>query len=495
MVSGVSCRLSNGGIRDINSGIAVPAYDRKAVTPGIVHIGVGAFHRAHQAVYVDDCLAAGASDWGIVGASLRSADTRDALNPQDGLYALAVQDASGEKLRVIGSLLDMLVAPESPEALIARMADPATRIVSLTVTEKAYLRDAKAGLDLKHGDVDRDLQNPAGPRTVYGFLAAALERRFAAGTPAFTVLCCDNLPANGATVKGLFHAFMEARDGAVSDRFAGVAFPSTMVDRIVPATTDDDRARISEKLGVADAWPVKAEPFMQWVVEDDFPLGRPDWEPFGVQMVSDVAPFEDMKLRLLNGAHSAIAYFGLLIGHATVSEAFSDPDIRRFVQGLWREAIPSLPGDAGLEPDAYVAALGDRFDNTALVHRTAQIATDGSQKLPQRVFAPAVSALREGRPVGHLLAVPAAWIACCAARGKDWPNGHFTDPLDERLSEIFGGDSSAADTVGAVFNAAGFDAVDRDGTMARTVEQHLEMIRQHGARVAMRAVFETDGGA
>lgn len=495
MVSGVSRRLSNGGIRDIKGTAAVPAYDRTTVTPGIVHLGVGAFHRAHQAVYVDDCLEAGASGWGIVGASLRSSDTRDALALQDGLYTLAVQDASGEKLRVIGSLLELLVAPENPEALVVRMTSAATRIVTLTVTEKAYLRNAEGGLDLEHPDVVWDLANPATPKTVYGFLATALDRRFAAGTPAFTVLCCDNLPANGATVKRLFHAFVEAREGAVSDKMAAVAFPSTMVDRIVPATTDEDRERISQKVGLEDAWPVKAEPFLQWVVEDDFPLGRPDWEPFGVQMVADVAPFEDMKLRLLNGAHSAIAYLGLLAGHATVSEAFGDPDIRHFVKGLWCEAIPSLPGDANLNPDTYTAALTERFDNPALVHRTAQIAMDGSQKLPQRILASAASALREGRSAAHLLLVPAAWIACCASRGNALPKGHFTDPLDERLPEILGQDQSSVETVRAVFKAAGFGAIDRDGAMAEVVGRHLDAIRQQGAKAAMQAVFETRDGA
>lgn len=482
-----SGRLSEDNLARINSDVETPGYDRNALAMGIVHIGVGAFHRAHQAVYVDDCLKAGESDWGIAGASLRSPDTRDALTPQDGLYTLAVQDASGERLRVIGSIRELLVAPENPQALVARLADRATRIVTLTVTEKAYLRGADGGLDLAHPDIAWDLANPQRPRTVYGFLAAGLESRFAAGLPAFTVLCCDNLPANGATVRRLFLDFVEARGSKFADAMAEVAFPSTMVDRIVPATTDEDRSRISGKIGLVDAWPVKTEPFMQWVVEDRFPLGRPGWERFGVTMVKDVRSFEEMKLRLLNGAHSAMAYLGLLTDRATVAEAFGDPDIRTFVDGLWREAVPTLPRETGLKPEEYIAALAERFSNPALVHRTAQIAMDGSQKLPQRVLASATDRLRNGSTADHLLTVVAAWIACCELRGDTLPSAQFTDPLDERLAGIFAGSAPVNALVAQIFQVAGFTAADEGGEMARMVAAKLETIRKDGAIAAMRA--------
>ncbi|TIS60839.1 MAG: mannitol dehydrogenase family protein, partial [Mesorhizobium sp.] len=322
----MNSRLSNATIAKLPGAIAIPRYDRGAVTPGIVHLGVGAFHRAHQAAYVDACLADGQPDWGIVGVSLRSPDTRDALAPQDGLYTLAVRDSAGEQLEVVGSILSLLVAPEDPGAVLAALTDPRIRIVTLTITEKAYLRAADGTLDDAHPDIVHDLANPGSPRTAHGFLTEALARRRAAGIPPFTVLCCDNLPANGATLHRLLIEFAELRDahGGTGDRpLAGyvaddVAFPSSMVDRIVPATTDADRARIGGELGFEDAWPVMTEPFRQWVIEDRFPAGRPAWEKFGVTMVEDVGPFEDMKLRLLNGAHSGIAYLGLLSGHATV---------------------------------------------------------------------------------------------------------------------------------------------------------------------------------
>ena len=484
-------RLSDKTLRDAK-GCALPRYDRQLVTTGIVHLGVGAFHRAHQAVYVDDCLAAGETEWGIVGASLRSTDTRDALAPQDGLYTLAVQDSSGETLRVIGSERELLVAPENPAALVARMADPATRIVTLTVTEKAYLRNSAGDLDLSHADIAWDLANPDGPRTVHGFLTEALAKRRQAGVPPFTVLCCDNLPANGETLRRLVLQFAETRDPALARHLEqDVAFPSAMVDRIVPATTDADHERISAAIGLEDAWPVKTEPFMQWVVEDRFPLGRPSWEKFGVTMVEDVRPYEEMKLRLLNGSHSGMAYLGLLRGRQSISEAFADPDIRGFVDRLWAEAIPTLPQDAGLDPQAYTKALANRFSNTALVHRTAQIAMDGSQKLPQRVVATARTQLEHGRSAQHLMLVAAAWIAACEARGRGLPADLFTDPLDEKLAGIFARGKGASETVRDVFAAAGFSVASAEDPLPVIATAHLETIRTKGARAAMEAAART----
>ncbi|CDX25433.1 D-mannonate oxidoreductase, NAD-binding [Mesorhizobium sp. ORS 3324] len=488
-------RLSDKTLRSLPSEVSVPAYNRAGITPGIVHLGVGAFHRAHQAAYVDASLADGETGWGIVGVSLRSPDTRDALSPQDGLYTLAVRDSAGEQLQVIGSILSLLVAPEDPGAVLAVLTDPRTRIVTLTITEKAYLRAADGSLDGSHPDIMHELANPGSPKTAHGFLAEALARRRAAGTPPFTVLCCDNLPANGATLHRLLVEFTKLRDARDSTiPLAGfvasdVAFPSSMVDRIVPATTDADRARIAQELGIDDAWPVMTEPFRQWVIEDHFPAGRPGWEKFGVTMVEDVRPFEDMKLRLLNGSHSSIAYLGLLSGHATVDRAFADPAIRQFVDALWAEAIPTLPQDAGLDTAAYTAELAQRFSNTALAHRTAQIANDGSQKLPQRIVASALARLEAGLLPEHLSLAVAAWIAACAARGKTLPEGHFTDPLDAPLRNLFDKALSVEDTVAAVFDLAGFakDHADRR-TLIELVATHLSHLRQGGPTLAMAAL-------
>ena len=493
----MNSRLSSATIAKLPGTIAIPRYDRDAVTPGIVHLGVGAFHRAHQAAYVDACLTDGEADWGIVGVSLRSPDTRDALAPQDGLYTLAVRDSQGEQLQVVGSILSLLVAPEDPGAVLTALTDPRTRIVTLTITEKAYLRVADGSLDKNHPDIVHDLANAGSPKTAHGFLTEALARRRAVGAPPFTVLCCDNLPANGATLHRLLVEFAKLRDahGSAGDQplagyvAAEVAFPSSMVDRIVPATTDSDRARIAQELGLEDAWPVMAEPFRQWVVEDRFPTGRPAWEKVGVTMVEDVGPFEDMKLRLLNGAHSGIAYLGLLSAHATVDRAFADPAIRQFVDALWAEAIPTLPDGAGLDTTAYTAELAERFSNTALAHRTAQIANDGSQKLPQRIIASALECLEAGTELVHLTLVVAAWIAACAARGKTLPEGHFTDPLDAALTALLGQQLPANETVTAVFELAGFakDHAERS-TLIELVAVHLVHLRREGPVLAFAAL-------
>ena len=486
-----AARLANNTLETLPADIARPAYARAETTPGIVHLGLGACHRAHQAVFVDDCLNDAETGWGIIGASLRSSETRDALAPQDGLYTLSVVDGGGESLRVIGCLLRLLVAPEDPDALLQAMTDPGVRIITLTVTEKAYMRSAAGDLDLAHPDIGWDLANPRQPRTIHGFLAEAISRRRAAGTVPFTILSCDNLPANGATLKRLLVAFATARHealGAFVD--SDIAFPSSMVDRIVPATTDEDHVRIAARLGVRDAWPVTTEPFLQWVVEDNFPAGRPQWERFGVEMVRDVAPFEEMKLRLLNGSHSSIAYLGLLMGKPTVSDAFSDPLIRRFVSRLWAEAIPSLPADAGLNPQAYTAELERRYDNPALKHRTAQIANDGSQKLPQRIIAVALARLAAGGSARHLMLAPAAWLAAAQARGRTLPASHFTDPLDPVLAEIFAKNANAGQTARAAFEAAGFAAGSpyREELVDLTAS-HLDALRRNGAEATLKELL------
>ncbi|MER8826117.1 mannitol dehydrogenase family protein [Mesorhizobium sp. M0938] len=483
-------RLSNNTLQALPAWVAIPGYDRDQIVPGIVHLGVGAFHRAHQAAYIDDCLMAGETDWGIVGVSLRSADTSDALGPQDGLYSLAIRSSGSESLRVVGSILSMLVAPQDPGAVLAALTDPRTRIVTLTITEKAYLRSAGGGLDTAHPDIVHDLANPQMPRTAHGFLVESLSRRRAAGVQPFTVLCCDNLPANGATLHRLLVEFAALRNTDLARHIADeVAFPSSMVDRIVPATTGADRARISGQLGVEDAWPVMTEPFCQWVVEDDFPAGRPAWEKFGVTMVSDVGPFEDMKLRLLNGSHSAIAYLGLLSGHETVDRAFADPAIRQFVDRLWAEAIPTLPQDVGLDTADYTAQLAERFSNSALAHRTAQIANDGSQKLPQRIVASAMERLSGGALPAHLMLVVAAWIAACEARGNALPENHFTDPLDAALAALDTRRQSAKDAAMAVFDLAGFARGGAERlTLVDLAAAHLGRLRQGGVAAAFTAL-------
>ncbi len=426
-------RLSAATLRQLPAAVARPGYDRAAVSPGIVHLGIGAFHRAHQAVYTEAALAAGDMRWGIIGASLRSPATRDALAAQDGLYTLNIRGAD-DRLAVIGSVQEVLVAPEDPAALLDRLCRPSVAIVSLTVTEKAYCRDAAGSLDTAHPEIVHDRANPAAPRSVLGFLTAAIARRRAAGLPAFTVLCCDNLPSNGQTVHRLLadYAGLVSPDLAAFVRDA-VACPDTMVDRIVPATTDADRARIDAALGLEDAWPVVAEPFTQWVIEDRFPAGRPVWENAGATLVADVAPFEAMKLRLLNGSHSALAYLGYLGGYQTVAETMQDNGIAAYVQALMEDTTPTLTLPAGTDVAGYKRSLIERFQNPALQHRTWQIAMDGSQKLPQRLLGPIAALLAQGRPIArHALAV-AAWMRYVT--GVD-ESGQAIDVRDPLAAEV-----------------------------------------------------------
>ncbi len=430
-------RLADATLGALPPGVARPCYDRAAVTPGIVHLGLGAFHRAHQAVMTEAALEAGARDWGIVAASLRSAETRDALAPQDGLYTVATREDEAEELRVVGALRGLHVAPEDPAALLAAMADPRIRIVSLTVTEKGYCHDPASGtLDEAHPDIRHDLATPQAPRSAPGFLVAALRRRRAARTPPFTVLCCDNLPHNGATVRRVVAQLAARADRDLGAWIEGeVAFPCTMVDRIVPATTDADRARIEAMLGVRDAWPVVGERFAQWVIEDRFPAGRPDWALGGATFAADVAPFELMKLRMLNGAHSALAYLGLLAGHATVAEAAGDPALGRFLRRFWAEIAPFVPSPPGIALGDYALRLERRFRNRALRHLLAQIAMDGSQKLPQRLLGPARERLARGLPAPHVALAVAAWIRHLDGQG----GAPVRDPLAAPLRAVLAG--------------------------------------------------------
>src|SRR4051794_10713478 len=398
-------RLNQAILGKLPNDVARPGYDRGAIATGIVHLGIGAFQRAHQAMYTEAALAAGDNRWGIVGASLRSPAVRDQLKPQDGLYTLAVRGAAGEKLQVIGAIKDVLVAPEGPQALLRALTDPAVGIVTLTVTEKGYCYDpATAALDEAHPDILHDLGRPALPRTVPGLLVEALRLRREAQTHSFTVLCCDNLPHNGRTVRSIIARFATLRDRALGGYIANeVAFPSTMVDRITPATTDEDRATIAARLGCEDAGPVVTEPFSQWVIEDRFPGGRPDWSIAGAEFVSDVAPYENMKLRLLNGSHSTLAYLGYLAGYETVSDTMKDPNYRRLAASVMDDAATTLSMPPGADVVAYKRALVERFENPALRHRTWQICMDGSQKLPQRLLGSIRDRLAAGAPIDRLV--------------------------------------------------------------------------------------------
>ena len=419
--------------------IARPRYEPRAIGIGIVHLGIGAFHRAQTAVYSDDALALEGGDWGTSGVSLRSADVRDRLAPQDGLYTSVEKSPEGEKRRIIGSVREVLFLGDQRHEVHARLVDAATRIVTLTITEKGYCHDPATGrLNFGHPDIVHDLADSQHPVSAVGLLVAALDaRRSSHGRP-FTVLCCDNLPHNGALVRGLVLAFAERREVSLARWIRDhVTFPSTMVDRIVPATTQADIAANDAALGLHDAAPVVHEPFKQWAIEDRFVAGRPAWERAGAQLVDDVAPFEAMKLRLLNASHSAFAYLGYLAGHEFIYQVAAQSDFVAYMRGLMRDEVaPTLKVPAAVDVAAYQDALVQRFRNPALPHKTQQIAMDGSQKLPQRLLGTIRDDLAAGRSIDRLTLAVAAWMRYASGVDEAGREIKVADPLAPEFSRI-----------------------------------------------------------
>jgi fructuronate reductase len=415
-------------------GVKTPAYDRSTVTIGIVHFGPGAFHRVHQACYIDDVLGRDPR-WGICEVSLHSTGVRDALTPQDGLYTMVVLDEQSS-FRVIGSIKEVLVAPESPNAVLERMINPATRFVTATITEKGYCLGKDGGLDFSHPDIAHDLQHPIAPRTFVGFLAQALRMRRDLGCEPFNVISCDNLADNGHRLRRAVLEFVRASDATLAAWIeAEVPFPCTMVDSITPATDDALRARVAESLAIEDRWPVQREFFSQWVIENKLRGPMPDWAAVGVTVTDDVAGFEKAKLRLLNGAHSTLAYVGSLAGYDTVAAAMGDAQLSAFIRRMMIENIRAgLAAPAGLDLDQYIDAVLRRFRNPAIRHLLSQIAWDGSQKLPFRILPTIAENLAAGRSIERLCFPLAAWFHFI--RRQTQHERPIVDPLAAPLSEL-----------------------------------------------------------
>ena len=416
-------RLSAATIDRLPEGVARFAYDRAAQAIGIVHFGIGAFHRAHQAWYTDLCMDAGERDWAISGVSLRSATVAEQLNPQDSLYTLTERSGGEAATRVIGAVREALVATRYRECIIRRIAAPDCRIVSFSVTEKGYCRAASDALDQALAEA-----------SFYPLLAEGLARRKEAGLPGVTLLSCDNLADNGRQLERLTGEYLAVRWPGLVDWFtAECTCPGTMVDRIVPATTENDLATLERRLRLRDEGAVFTERFSQWVIEDRFAGPRPDWKNHGAQLVAEVAPYETTKLRMLNGAHSALAYLGLERGHTFVHEAIADPELRPLVERLMRvEAATSFTPAPGQDLAAYANALLARFADPALNHRLTQIAMDGSQKIPQRWLETLAVHQRRLAPCPALLTALAAWMR--HVRGDVRP---VDDPLATELAALW----------------------------------------------------------
>ncbi len=413
-----------------------PAVDPRSLSVGVVHLGLGAFHRAHQAVVTERAAAlTGDTRWGITGVSQRSATVREQLAPQDGLYGVLERGNGEPTIQVIGSIREVLTAPEDPEAVVARIADPAVSVVTLTVTEKGY-RAKNGHLDLDDPEIQGDLTGRP-PRTVVGQLAAALARR----DEPLTIVSCDNLVANGPFLRQLVAEYFDAL-GKVPDVFEASRFPASMVDRIVPATTDADRDEAARLLGVRDEAVVVAEPFLQWVIEDDFAGARPAWEQGGAVLTNDVAPWEQAKLRILNATHSMLAYLGALRGYETIAEAVRDEELAALAQTLITDdVIPTLTPPDGLDLPSYGATVLDRFANPALKHRTTQVAMDGSVKLPVRLLGTVQDRLTAGAEPTTLALAVAAWMVYV----KTAPT--LDDPQATRLTAALSGATTPAAVV------------------------------------------------
>ncbi|MGR3494020.1 MAG: mannitol dehydrogenase family protein [Citreimonas sp.] len=464
--------------------------DGAAAKIGLVHLGPGAFFRAFNAVYTDEAMAKAGGDWGILAVSLRSALARDELKAQGCAYTSVTLAPEGRQARVIGSVSDVLVAPEDPEAVIAAMADPDVHIVSLTITEKGYCHNPATGrMNADHPDIAHDLAALDAPRSAPGFIVAALARRKDAGLRPFTVLSCDNLPSNGALARGVVTEFARRVDADLALWIEDHGrFPATMVDRITPATTEADIDALEDAAGYRDPACVVHEPFRQWVIEDDFAGPRPAWEMAGAQMVASVEAHELMKLRCLNGTHSTLAYLGYLAGYETIAETTADADFARLCERLWAdEIVPTLTPPEGEDLPAYCAALLDRYRNREIRHRTWQIAMDGSQKLPQRILGTIRDNLAAGRvPEGLCLAV-AAWMRYVGGVDEHGKAIDVRDPLADTLRAASAGADGAGDKVGAllaqreVFDAALAD----DARFREAVTSAFERLETQGARASV----------
>ncbi len=406
-------RLSQNALPNLPQEIKKPSYDRNSTGIGIVHLGLGAFHKAHQAFYTDNVLNKFGGNWGICGVSLRRPNARDELMPQNGLYTVIERQSDGETARIIGAIQEVLVAPETPELLLTRLSAPTTKVITLTITEKGYcLNPSTKELDQNNADIKHDLENPLTPKSAIGYLALALKQRQENGTSGVTIMSCDNLPHNGELLEKAINQYIDVCFPEVKDWVRdNVTFPSTMVDRIVPATTPQDIESFSSKTGITDQGVVKTESFYQWVIEDKFANDRPAWDKVDALLVDDVKLYEHAKLRLLNGPHSAIAYIGVTCDKKYVHDVMADPILEKFICYLMEDEIaPTVkePNDMPLKP--YMKALQGRFHNQSLCHETLQIAMDGSQKIPQRIIAPLLARLEKGESSKGLCLVIAIWI-------------------------------------------------------------------------------------
>ena len=482
--------LTMASLSSLDPVVAVPGYDRGSVRAGIVHLGVGAFHRAHQALYLDRLMNDGkALDWGIVGVGVLPGDARmrDALAAQDCLYTLVEKSPDGsQQARVIGSIVEYLLAPDDPEAVVERMADPAIKIVSLTVTEGGYNFHAVTGeFQADDPGVVHDLEPGAAPKTTFGLVVEALDRRRQRGVPPFTVLSCDNIQGNGDAARRSFTAFARLKDPKLGEWVEQeVRFPNCMVDRITPVTTDDDRAALAERFGLEDNWPVVCEPFTQWVLEDKFSLGRPPVEDAGAQVVEDVEPYELMKLRLLNASHQGLCYLGYLAGYRLVHDVCQDPLFAEFLLAYMdREATPTLHDVPGIDLHAYKRELVERFSNPQVRDTVARLCAESSDRIPKWLLPVIRHNPEHDGEIDRAVLVVAAWARY--AEGVDEQGAPIT--IVDRLADTLKATAQTQrdDPLAFVRNRELFGNLVDDERFASTYQRFLASLHEKGARATL----------
>ncbi|WP_299203792.1 mannitol dehydrogenase family protein [uncultured Amphritea sp.] len=466
-------KLNNSTLTQLDSRVHRPSYLRNMRKHGIVHIGVGGFHRSHEAVYTEQLLQKGDGNWAICGVGLRESDRamQQALAQQDYLYTLMELDHQQEtKVSVIGAISNFLFAPDSPAAVLEKLADPDVRIASLTITEGGYNVDDNTGeFNLNNPDIIHDLNNPASPCTVFGYLCEALARRKARGIKPFTVMSCDNLPHNGQVARKALLAFAQQSDPELYDWInIHVSFPNSMVDRITPMTIPEHTQWLADNYDIEDRWPVICEPFMQWVLEDDFCNGRPDWDTVGVQLTQDVTPYELMKIRLLNASHSAMGYLGYLAGYRYTNDVMNDRRFVSFIRNFMNNDVtPVLGNIPGVDIEAYKDTLIQRFSNQKMADQLARLCMDGSGKIPKFLTPTIQQCLSQGLPLHRLAFIIAGWAAYLRSQAVD----AIQDPMAERLKvavsqgssisdaflnleDLFGSELIASDEFTQLFNTA-----------------------------------------
>jgi mannitol 2-dehydrogenase len=477
----------------LHSRASFPSYERGALSPGFVHIGVGGFHRAHQGAFLDELAERRISnEWGVRGLSLRNGTGRDRLLRQDCLYSILQRGADRDEVRVVGSLLDYLLAPESPETALAALASPQTKVVSMTVTGDGYGLDGAGDLDAVDPVVAQDLATPSRPRSLPGYLVEGLRRRRDAGLPPFTVLSCDNIPGNGRAARRAVVSFARLRDERLADWIEqNVPFPATVVDRITPEAGAEDRQLLEQRFGVRDLCPVVCEDFTQWIVEDDFCNGRPPLEEVGVEFVTDVTPYELHKKRLLNGSHCALGYLGYLSGHHRTDEALADPALRGYVESLMDEEVaPLLPRILGFDLADYKRTLLARLANPRIGDRLQRLCRRGSTKMPAYLLPSLTEALEQGRPHGGLTLAVAAWFRYLSGTDLEGQRIEVQDDLAPTLQPLA---RRAVDDPRALLGQrAIFGGLGDDEEFVERLTEALRLLDGEGPEAAVDACFGDD---